>query len=970
MATAGQQLFDSIVAGLWSVVERYRQQAAATLAALTPAPGFDGTLLNNRLLGVLKPDDIAAGDDAVANLIQGLLRVLPAPAPGAAVSLHGFDPGNGQPRGLALAVDIPAPAATFVAALTGDGPTGIAIEFTAVGALALGPATLALADGWSLVVSGNANGGGRLLFPRGGAVPLPDAQAPLAVTLTLRYSGDPIDLGPAEGPHVSLSGFAISATTALDKNGNPKISWTVSLPQAQLSLVSDVVAALVSDKLTLPVDLDLVADTDTGLSIKGGGVRASIPANISLPGLEISTVDLALTATASNVEFAFGLGLTGSLPGFPLLSVSASGVGAAFPLSTGTAQLGLDLAGIRALAPTGLGLDLSLPLISGGGFLQTTGPGGYGGVLELNLLALTITSFGLLQLPVNGKPLSFVAIISFEFPFPGIDLSFGFALGGVGGIVGVNRRLDSTSLNSAVVDGSAARLLFPVDPAAHGPAIIATLGRVFPESRDHLVVGPMLKVTWGGRIVSIIVAVVVDLPNPFQFAVIGRVTVSLPDPLVPLVFIQATFAGEFELSPTPGVTMVASLDGSYIEGMPLHGDIFFLLRGGDEADFVFSAGGFHPRYQPPKGVPEGLQRMQLAMTPPGVPGLRAEAYFAVTTNSVQFGARLELCDEIAGCGVDGWFAFDALFKWDPVFSFSIHANAGIAVQVLGETLMGVSLDLTLEGPAPWHVHGSGSISLFLFSASLDFDASWGSAPVALPPPQDLGLVLKAELADASAWVGTPPGGEPSFVTLSNAARDAVNSGRTVHPLGSVTVRQRAMPFGIAISRFQQQSIPEQTWTLKGAGAATVDSFPPGELLNLTEDQKLSLPAFELWASGAALAPPPENAPDLRGWDTDYEVSLVPDFTPVPGRGLAFFLRTDELWLATGNVHLDANLWNRGIEPIVVLAEQPVSLATTNSLTAVPGVTGGFTALAQAAKAQFGAVGPAAAVQVVESWEAR
>jgi hypothetical protein len=963
MATAGQQLFDDIAAGLWSVLESYRSQAAAVLAPLTAEPGVAGTPLDG-LLQKLKPNDVVPAADAfnVKNLIQGLLDVLPAD--GGALSLHGFDPRNGQPRGLALVVNVPDPASTFIAALTADGPTGIAIEFAAAGAQALGPATLQLADGWSLTISGNANGGGRLLFPRGGSVPLPDAQAPLTVSLTVRYSGAPIELGPSTGPHVSLTGFAIGASTTIDKNGNPKVSWTISLPRAQLSLVPDAVKAIVGDTLSLPVDLDLTADPETGLSLKGGGVRASIPANFSLPGIEVSNVDLALTSTAANVAFGFGLDLTGSLPGVPLLSISASGIGAAFPLLTGAKGLGLDLGGIQTLSPTGLGLDLPLPVISGGGFLERT-PDGYGGVLELNLLAVAITAFGLLQLPAKGKP-SFVAIISVEFPFPGIDLSFGFALAGVGGIVGINRRLDRDALNAAVVDGSAAGLLFPVDPAAHAPAIIATLGRVFPSSPDHILVGPMLKVTWGGRIVSIIVAVVVDLPNPVQFVVIGRVTVSLPDPLLPLVFIQATFAGSFELSPQPSVSLVASLDGSYIEGMPLHGDIFFLVRGGDEADFVFSAGGFNPRFQPPKGVPPNLERMQLAMTPPGVPGLRAEAYFAVTTNTVQFGARLELCYEIAGCGVDGWFGFDALFKWDPVFSFAIHANAGVAVQVIGETLMGINFDLNLEGPAPWHVHGSGSVDLFLFSASLDFDATWGSAPPALPPPEDLYQVLAAELAQASAWIGTPPAGEPSFVSLSAEARDALNNGPLVHPLGSVTVRQRAMPLGIAISRFQQQPIPEQTWTLREVVAPTRDQFPPGELLNLTDDEKLSQPAFIWWPSGGALAAASTGVPDdLPSWDTGYETSLVQDPTPIPGQALfATFAAGDELWLAAGNVHHNANLWNLGAHPIVVLPSQPVTVATKTTMSAVLGSFGDDTSAAQAAK---GLAHPDD-FQVVESWE--
>jgi hypothetical protein len=875
----------------------------------------------------------------------------------------------------------PAPASTVVVALTGDGPTGLAIEFAATGVVAIGPVTLALADGWSLALSGNANGGGRLQFPRGGPAAVLDGKPPIGIQLTLQYAGTPIVLGPDAGPHITLTNFSVGAQTGIDAGGDPAVAWLINLPQAQLSLVADVVSALLGDTLAIPMDLDLAADPELGFALKGGGLRATLPANLNLPGVDISAVDLAVSASGADIEFSFGISFTAALPGFPLLSLTATGLGASFPLSTGTADLGLNLAGVVPTLPSGLGIDLALPVISGGGFLQTTGPGGYGGVLELNLLVLTIEAFGLLQLPVSGRPFSFVAIISVEFPFPGIDIGSGFAIAGVGGIVGVNRRVDTDALNAAIVDGSAARLLFPVDPAAHGPAIIATMGRVFPEAKDHLIVGPMLKVSWGGRIVSMIVAVVVDLPSPIQMVILGRVTVALPDPLVPLVFIQATFAGAFEISPTPSFSMVASLDGSYISGMPLNGDIFFLLRGGDDADFVLSAGGFNPRYVPPKEVPANMQRLQLAMTPPGVPGLHAEAYFAVTTNSVQFGARLDLCDEIAGCGVDGWFSFDALFKWDPVFSFSIHANAGVAVQVIGQTLMGISFDLVLEGPAPWHVQGTGSVSLFLFSASLDFDATWGSAPPALAPAQDLGTVLQAALAPPSAWVGTPPTGEAPVISLSATARNLVTGGQTVHPLGSVTARQRAVPFDIQISRFQQQLIPPQTWSIASAevapgiasalGVPTQDSFPPGELLDLTEDEKLSRPAFELWNSGAALTVSDEIHSDLRLVDTDYEVSLVPDFTVVPGPAFSLFSILEEALLAAGDAFMIPALWNAMSGQVVtVQAEQPVTAATTDTLSQVPGFTnpGGFTATLQAAQAQFGPVGHAGTVQIVEGWE--
>ena len=1006
MSTPGQQLYFQISAGLWSVLERYRSQAATKLAVLDREPGFP----DPRLLTALRAEDIVTGDPGVSALITGLRQVLPSRVPGAPVTLHGFDPdavqpallamvtgkspttaalirgfrqvlpkiaseasaalrsvlpGASQPRGLALVITI-SPAVTLVVALTGDGPTGLAVEFGAIGAGAFGPTTLTLTQGWSLVVSGDVKGGGHLLFPRGGPAGSVDDRTPLSIQLTLQYDGTPIELCAATGPHITLSNLTVAAQTVLDVSGNPKISWVINLPSALLSLVPDVLAALLGNNLSIPMNLDLVADPELGFAVKGGGLRASLPANLSLPSVNISAVDLEVSTSGEDIQFAFGIGFGASLPGFPLVSLTATGLGASFNVSTGTINLGIKPPFPLRL-PTGLGLDLALPVISGGGFLNATGPGGYGGILELNLSAVSIKAFGLLQLPFKEKPLSFVAVISLEFPLPGIDLSFGFALLGVGGIVAINRRLDTDALEAAVVDGSATRLLFPINPEAHAPAIIATLGRVFPEAKDHIVVGPLLKIGWGGRIISGVIAVVVDLPNPVQLVFLGRIIVALPDPLAPLVFIQAVFVGAFEISPTPSVSILASLDGSNIAGMPLNGDIFFLLRGGDDADFVFSAGGFHPRYIPPRNLP-AMQRLQLAMTPPGVPGVRAEAYFAVTPNTVQFGAQLELCDEIAGCGVDGWFAFDALFKWDPVFSFSIRASAGVAVQVFGETLMGVAFDLLLEGPAPWHIQGTGHIRLFLFHTSLDFEATWGSAPPALGRAVDIGDVLKTVLASPSAWIGIPPPEEAALISLSAKDRHLIADGHTVHPLGSVTVRQRAVPFDITISRFQQQLIAPQKWSIASSIGPVQDFFPPGELLDLSEDEKLSRPAFELWNSGVSLKAVGEMHSDLRAWNTDYETSLIDDFTPVPGLGFLQLAFLHEVFLAVVDVHQVPELWHPpGREVVTVLAAQPVTLATTDSLKAVEGFIspGGFTETLQAAQARIGA----SALQVVEHWEA-
>src|SRR4051794_8325733 len=105
MSTAGQQLFNQVSSGLWQVLERYRSQAAATLAALARQPGFGGTSLDGRLLTALRPNDVPAGDLAVSALIHGLLKLLPNAG---SVTLNGFESAPGQPRGLAFAIGLPA----------------------------------------------------------------------------------------------------------------------------------------------------------------------------------------------------------------------------------------------------------------------------------------------------------------------------------------------------------------------------------------------------------------------------------------------------------------------------------------------------------------------------------------------------------------------------------------------------------------------------------------------------------------------------------------------------------------------------------------------------------------------------------------------------------------------------------------------------------------------------------------------
>ncbi len=87
----------------------------------------------------------------------------------------------------------------------------------------------------------------------------------------------------------------------------------------------------------------------------------------------------------------------------------------------------------------------------------------YGGTLELPLGPVQISATAVVAV-IDGEP-SFLAIMGAAF-LPPIQLSFGFSLDRVGGIVGVNRRADTDALREAQRTGTAGDVLFAIKPPA------------------------------------------------------------------------------------------------------------------------------------------------------------------------------------------------------------------------------------------------------------------------------------------------------------------------------------------------------------------------------------------------------------------------------------------------------------------------------------------------------------------------
>lgn len=638
---------------------------------------------------------------------------------------------------------------------------------------------------------------------------------------------------------------------------------------------------------TEPTDLVIQASRAEGVRFDEGTARITRPVHLRLPGVTTRGLTVELGVADGKFVVRPTLALTARPPGLPLTALM-EGIGAGIPVLLPD-RLGAG-GDVSEVLPSGMGLDLALGPVSGGGAFLQRGPDAYGGIIDIDLGFFQVQAFGVLQLPREGRPLSLFVVLAGEFPYPGIQLGFGFAIDAVGGMVGINRRTDLERLRGLVAEGHADRILFPGNAVARADEVIGALDSCFPVARGRFLVGPMVRISWGGRMVSLSVAVLMELPEPVRVIILGRLLIALPDPAAPLIRLQASVFGRID----PGIPLVeflVSLAGSWIVGVPVTGEIYVLFRGGDQAMFVLSAGGFHPKYTRPAGVPQ-LQRLSMNLGG-GILGLRAESYLALTSNSLQFGAKLQLDATIAGCGVEGWLGLDALFVWEPVLAFSAHVYAGVAVLAFGRRLASIGLDFTLEGPAPWHAFGTGSISVLFWDVSLDFDVRWGD-PAPLPPAaDDIPAQLSAAVRHRKAWLVDRPATQRAGVRFTEDATRELAAGTVVPPDATLRFSQSVVPLDRAFDRFHRRAVPEQTWRVTAArfapddpaqlGTPVPEQFVPGEYFAMTEDEQLSRGAFESHTGGFTLSDTDVVQGAAHLVDDSYETSyqVEPGWFPAP-----------------------------------------------------------------------------------------
>ena len=704
-------------------------------------------------------------------------------------------------------------------------------------------------------------------------------------------------------------------------------------------------AVLGTAGLAVTADLGLRVDTTRGLTTRGTLGPVALPARSPSPLLEGLAATLRLEEPVPVVRLTARS--RGDLGG--AVKALVEGFGLDIPVDPQAVLDGASPVGAPVpKAPDSLGLSISAGPVTGGGYIavrEVAEGRRYSGALRLRVGPIDVKAFGVLT--DRGDGFSLAVVLSVEFA-PPIEIAMGFTLNGVGGILGLDVRVDTDVLRSQLRSGVLERLLFPPDPVAAAPAILQTLASVFPPSRGGFVVGPMLSLGWGRPVsfVKLDLAVLLALPEP-TVILLGRLRVALPGPAAPLIDLKAEVYGEFSAR---RVLILVSLVDSRVATFAVSGDIGLLARFGDDATFAISAGGFHPRYDPPPEL-VGLRRMCVEISPPAGLQLRVEGYVALTTNTVQFGGRVEIGYSAGVAGVYGYLALDALIRFSP-FGFEVDIAAGVGVEVLGFTLVSIDLALHLSGPAPWRVHGSGRVNLPwpLPDPRIDFGPiEWGrGASVAGPTVSPARLVATA-LSASAAWSRVDSPGRVSPVTLREVEPGAGEV--LVDPWSLVRGTQTAVPLDTDITHVGDARVaPGENRVLLGdptiadtAGARwSLDAqpFPLGQYLDLTDDAALAAPSFERRPAGLVVDPADlagPTAPPVQA-TLKYETSFPGEPTPSRSGDRIFDAYEPALSLSAtsaGRSELRAaSRYDAVREPITVAPASEVRAVSTTSLAPV------------------------------------
>lgn len=616
-------------------------------------------------------------------------------------------------------------------------------------------------------------------------------------------------------------------------------------------------------KVDIPLGIDW--SSKTGFGFRGSmNFEIAVHPHLSLGFIEISQFQLSAGISNSGPEpqlkVESSINVNGDLGPLKVV-VEEFGLGLYAKFEPGNlGPMDLDI-GFKP--PNGVGLSVDAGVVKGGGYLFFDFDNEeYAGALELTFAEfLSLKAIGLIttKMPDGSDGFSMIIIITAEFT---IQLGFGFVFLGAGGLLGLHRTMKLEPLAEGVRTGATSGILFPTNVVENAPKIISDLKVFFPVEEGKFLIGPMVKLGWGTpTLISISLGIIIEIRvnnggGIERIAILGVLKCILPDEEAALLVLQVSFIGAIDFQ-KKNAFFFASIFESRVLFITIEGEMGVLVAWGDDSNFVVSVGGFHPRFNPPPLPFPVPKRVALNILNESWGKIRVEGYFAVTTNTVQLGCKLELYFGFSEFKIEGHLAFDALFQFDP-FYFIIEISGKVSLKVFGFDLFTISLKFSLEGTSPWRATGYGKLKILFFSFKAKFDKTWGDSKNTKLPPISIIPLLEAELQNIQNWQALEPASTSGLLVSLREVPDSDDS-IALHPVGTLRVSQRALPLKIHLDKFGSKK-PDDANKLEVEVSGPLqkisdikESFARAQFQEMKDSKKLSSPAYEKEDGGLELS---------------------------------------------------------------------------------------------------------------------
>ena len=637
-----------------------------------------------------------------------------------------------------------------------------------------------------------------------------------------------------------------------------------------------------NEDLRIEFDLAIGWSNIRGLYFKGGTEsEVRVPINKSFINGSVIVDSLYLSLIAGERKINIIVSTTVRLSLGPITAV-VERIGLqtilSFPSSLG--NLGPANVDLDFKLPDGLGIAINSQGVKGGGFIRRK-EDQYAGVIDLDLRGFAVQAIAILD---TNRDISFAFAIFATFE-PAFQLGAGWKITKIGGFLGFNRTLSHKDIATGIQTGALDTVLFPANVIQNAPSIIDNFTRIFPSQNEQYLIGPAVRIAYGSpTFITGDVAVILEFPNPFQISLLGKITARIPfdDPIIE---INLGILGSIDFT-NGRAGFYGTLFNSRILNFTLSGDMAMAASWGAEKNFIFSIGGFHPRFTPPSNFPPfgapPLRRLTVSFSN----NVILQSYIALTSNTFQIGARIDARFSSGKAQISGFLGFDALIQFSPLY-YIVDIAGEFVAKYKKYTLASIRFACSLEGPNPHRIKGKAVFSILWWDISVDVDARFGSEKPPIVSKIDPLPLLVDALQQNESWKANFPEWANLGVTLTESSKEITTTGDDnnnennlliLHPLGTLTVSQKVVPLNHTLTKFgAADPIGHVRFEMTGGtiGTSNVsalpyvrDYFAPAQFSKYSNAESLSLKSFDQMDSGVQF-----NLSDEL--EIDYGDAIIP-----------------------------------------------------------------------------------------------